>query len=210
MQCSILKVLFLIGVVWITGLATAQKPEFVTVTAERSYGDPYTGDMVSNGIITPIDQDWNNFYIRNADGVIEILLEADAKIGLQSRVQKGGFESGEVVCQVANQVHRFELPKVLYVRRNFQDAAAVRDYLAKGSKPIFDGKLYVDPIPDHLPTEQEPWISGRLVRENGRFMDVKVGDKVLFGKWSGTEVKIDGKEYSIMKESDIMGISSKK
>ena len=41
-------------------------------------------------------------------------------------------------------------------------------------------------------------------------MDVKVGDKVLFGKWSGTEVKIDGKEYSIMKESDIMGISSSK
>ena len=41
-------------------------------------------------------------------------------------------------------------------------------------------------------------------------MDVKIGDKVLFGKWSGTEVKIDGKEYSIMKESDIMGISSGK
>ena len=41
-------------------------------------------------------------------------------------------------------------------------------------------------------------------------MDVKVGDHVLFGKWSGTEVKIDGKEYSIMKESDIMGIINKK
>ena len=41
-------------------------------------------------------------------------------------------------------------------------------------------------------------------------MDVNVGDKVLFGKWSGTEVKIDGKEYSIMKESDIMGISKGK
>ena len=41
-------------------------------------------------------------------------------------------------------------------------------------------------------------------------MDVKVGDMVLFGKWSGTEVKIDGKEYSIMKESDIMGISKGK
>ena len=41
-------------------------------------------------------------------------------------------------------------------------------------------------------------------------MDVKVGDLVLFGKWSGTEVKIDGKEYSIMKESDIMGISKSK
>ena len=41
-------------------------------------------------------------------------------------------------------------------------------------------------------------------------LEVKAGDKVLFGKWSGTEVKIDGKEYSIMKESDIMGISSGK
>ena len=41
-------------------------------------------------------------------------------------------------------------------------------------------------------------------------MDVKVGDYVLFGKWSGTEVKIDGKEYSIMKVSDIMGISKGK
>ena len=41
-------------------------------------------------------------------------------------------------------------------------------------------------------------------------MDVKIGDRVLFGKWSGTEVKIDGKEYSIMKESDIMGISKSK
>ena len=40
-------------------------------------------------------------------------------------------------------------------------------------------------------------------------MDVKVGDIVLFGKWSGTEIKISGKEYSIMKESDIMGISGK-
>ena len=48
--------------------------------------------------------------------------------------------------------------------------------------------------------------------EDGKIskMDVKVGDVVLFGKWSGTEVKIDGKEYSIMKESDIMGISKGK
>ena len=40
-------------------------------------------------------------------------------------------------------------------------------------------------------------------------MDVKVGDRVLFGKWSGTEVKVDGKEYSIMKENDIMGVVGK-
>jgi chaperonin GroES len=43
--------------------------------------------------------------------------------------------------------------------------------------------------------------SGKLVP-----LDVKSGDRILFGKWSGTEVKIDGQEYLIMKESDIMGI----
>ncbi len=43
--------------------------------------------------------------------------------------------------------------------------------------------------------------SGKLVP-----LDVKVGDRILFGKWSGTEVKIDGQEYLIMKESDVMGI----
>jgi chaperonin GroES len=44
--------------------------------------------------------------------------------------------------------------------------------------------------------------------ENGKLIpiDVKAGDRVLFGKWSGTEVKIDGVEYLIMKESDIMGV----
>ena len=43
--------------------------------------------------------------------------------------------------------------------------------------------------------------SGKLVP-----LDVKKGDRILFGKWSGTEVKIDGTEYLIMKESDIMGV----
>src|SRR3974390_2535617 len=37
-------------------------------------------------------------------------------------------------------------------------------------------------------------------------LDVKTGDRVLFGKWSGTDVKLDGVEYLIMKESDIMGV----
>jgi chaperonin GroES len=37
-------------------------------------------------------------------------------------------------------------------------------------------------------------------------LDVKVGDRILFGKWSGTEVRIDGEELLIMKESDIMGV----
>jgi len=37
-------------------------------------------------------------------------------------------------------------------------------------------------------------------------IDLKAGDRVLFGKWSGTEIKIDGVEYLIMKESDVMGV----
>ena len=44
--------------------------------------------------------------------------------------------------------------------------------------------------------------------ENGKLIaiDIKAGDRVLFGKWSGTEVKLDGEELLIMKESDIMGV----
>jgi len=44
--------------------------------------------------------------------------------------------------------------------------------------------------------------------DSGKIMplDVKAGDTVLFGKWSGTEVKIDNEDYLIMKESDIMGV----
>ena len=71
-------------------------------------------------------------------------------------------------------------------------------------------------IPD---TDKEKPQEGEVVAvglgsksEDGKIspMDVKVGDVVLFGKWSGTEVKIDGKEYSIMKETDIMGITKSK
>ena len=46
--------------------------------------------------------------------------------------------------------------------------------------------------------------SGKLVP-----LDIKKGDRVLFGKWSGTEVKIDGQELLIMKESDVMGVLEK-
>jgi chaperonin GroES len=67
-------------------------------------------------------------------------------------------------------------------------------------------------IPD---TAKEKPQEGRVVAigpggrdENGKLIpiDVKIGDRVLFGKWSGTEVKIDGVDYLIMKESDIMGV----
>ncbi|HXH00375.1 MAG TPA: co-chaperone GroES [Sphingomicrobium sp.] len=67
-------------------------------------------------------------------------------------------------------------------------------------------------IPD---TAQEKPQQGEVVSvgsgaraENGTItpMDVKSGDKILFGKWSGTEVKVDGEDLIIMKESDILGI----
>jgi len=67
-------------------------------------------------------------------------------------------------------------------------------------------------IPD---TAQEKPMEGEVIaagpgarNEQGAIvaLDVKAGDRVLFGKWSGTEVKLDGEELLIMKESDIMGI----
>jgi chaperonin GroES len=67
-------------------------------------------------------------------------------------------------------------------------------------------------IPDtakEKPMEGEVIAVGAGVRgEDGRLvaLDVKQGDRVLFGKWSGTEVKIDGQDLLIMKESDILGI----
>ncbi|WP_193173685.1 co-chaperone GroES [Nisaea nitritireducens] len=67
-------------------------------------------------------------------------------------------------------------------------------------------------IPDSAkekPMQGEVVAAGTGARdENGKVqpLDVKAGDAVLFGKWSGTEVKIDGEELLIMKESDIMGV----
>ncbi|HEX6980966.1 MAG TPA: co-chaperone GroES [Alphaproteobacteria bacterium] len=67
-------------------------------------------------------------------------------------------------------------------------------------------------IPD---TAKEKPMQGKVVAvgpggrdESGKLlpMGVKVGDKVLYGKWSGTEVKIDGEDYLIVKESDILGV----
>jgi chaperonin GroES len=67
-------------------------------------------------------------------------------------------------------------------------------------------------IPDtakEKPQEGEVVAVGPGARdEQGRVhaLDVKVGNRILFGKWSGTEVKIDGVEYLVMKESDIVGV----
>jgi chaperonin GroES len=77
---------------------------------------------------------------------------------------------------------------------------------------MFYGNLLGIIIPDtakEKPTEGEVIAVGPGGRdESGKLVpiELKKGDRVLFGKWSGTEVKIDGVEYLIMKESDIMGV----
>jgi chaperonin GroES len=67
-------------------------------------------------------------------------------------------------------------------------------------------------IPD---TAKEKPMEGEVIgvgpgarSEDGKLhpLDVKVGDRILFGKWSGTEVKIEGTDYLILKESDVMGV----
>ena len=166
------------ALVFFCDLLPAQERQYSTVVEERSYSDPLTGDYVSNGVITPLDQEMRNFYIRNGDGVIEVKLTDDVLVGVQSRNIRGGFEARKLEFHVGNQEFSYDLPHNLYVKRTFKDAAAVQKYIRLGARPIFDGKLYVEPIDDHFPTESEPWISGRFIKENGRFMDVQIGEKI--------------------------------
>ena len=93
--------------------------------------------------------------------------------------------------------------------RPLQDRVLIRPVQpeAKTSGGIF--------IPD---TAQEKPMEGDVVAvgagardESGKLhpLDVKVGDRVLFGKWSGTEIKVDGEDLMIMKESDVMGVTDR-
>jgi chaperonin GroES len=71
------------------------------------------------------------------------------------------------------------------------------------------GGIFIPDTAQDKPMEGDVVAVGPGARdENGKLhlLDVKSGDRVLFGKWSGTEIKIDGEELMIMKESDVMGI----
>ncbi len=167
-----------VGLLVISPFLLVRSDNYQTVKEEKSYADPPTGDQVTNGVITPLDQEMRNFYIRNADGAIEVLLQKNVQIGLQSRVQKGGFEARKVEFGMGEKKFVYKLPKDLYIKRTFKDAQAVRNWEERGRRPILDGKLYLEPIADHLPSSDEPWISGKFIRENGRFMDVQIGDAI--------------------------------
>ena len=90
--------------------------------------------------------------------------------------------------------------------RPLQDRVLIRrvDPEAKSA-----GGIFIPDMAQEKPTEGEVVATGPGTRdEAGRLhsLDVKPGDVVLFGKWSGTEIKLDGEDLMIMKESDIMGI----
>jgi chaperonin GroES len=71
------------------------------------------------------------------------------------------------------------------------------------------GGIFIPDTAQEKPMEGEIIAAGPGSRsEDGTLhaLDVKTGDRVLFGKWSGTEIKLEGEELMIMKESDIMGI----
>ena len=75
------------------------------------------------------------------------------------------------------------------------------------------GGIIIPDTAQEKPQEGEVIAVGPGARdEDGEYikLDVKAGDRILFGKWSGTEVKIDGEELLIMKESDMMGVIESK
>ncbi len=90
--------------------------------------------------------------------------------------------------------------------RPLHDRVAVRRIEAEEKTA---GGIIIPDTAKEKPQEGEVVAVGRGARdETGKLVElsVKAGDRVLFGKWSGSEVKIDGEELLIMKESDILGI----
>jgi chaperonin GroES len=90
--------------------------------------------------------------------------------------------------------------------RPLQDRVLIRRVEAEAKSA---GGIFIPDTAQEKPMEGEVVAVGPGARdEHGKLhsLDVKTGDRVLFGKWSGTEVKLDGEELMIMKESDIMGV----
>ena len=90
--------------------------------------------------------------------------------------------------------------------RPLQDRVLIRRIEEEGKTA---GGIIIPDTAKEKPQEGEVIAVGSGVRgEDGKIhpLDVKAGDRILFGKWSGSEVKIDGEDLIIMKESDILGI----
>ena len=90
--------------------------------------------------------------------------------------------------------------------RPLHDRVVVRRITADEKTP---GGIIIPDTAKEKPQEGEVIATGPGARDDsGKIqpLDVKTGDRILFGKWSGTEIKLDGEDLLIMKESDIMGI----
>jgi chaperonin GroES len=111
-----------------------------------------------------------------------------------------------ISADCAGDIHRYSKEDIPMKFRPLHDRVVVRRL---DSEEKTKGGIIIPDSAKEKPQEGEVVAVGPGGRdESGKItpLDVKAGDRVLFGKWSGTEVKIDGQDLLIMKESDIMGI----
>jgi chaperonin GroES len=93
--------------------------------------------------------------------------------------------------------------------RPLQDRVLIRPVQPEAKT---SGGIFIPDTAQEKPMEGDVIAVGAGARdEAGKLhpLDVKVGDRILFGKWSGTEIKVDGEELMIMKESDVMGVTDR-
>jgi chaperonin GroES len=117
-----------------------------------------------------------------------------------------GSARGEVLVSLTLQGLTFQEERTTMKFRPLHDRVLVRRITAEEKTA---GGIIIPDTAKEKPQEGEVLAVGAgTVNDKGdlRALDVKAGDRILFGKWSGTEVKIDGEELLIMKESDVMGI----
>ena len=101
---------------------------------------------------------------------------------------------------------RTEKRKLLMTFRPLHDRVLVRRI--KAQEKSAGGIIIPDTVQEKPQEGEVVAVGGGAKNEEGKVspLDVKAGDKILFGKWSGTEVKIDGEDLIIMKESDVLGV----
>jgi len=94
--------------------------------------------------------------------------------------------------------------------RPLQDRVLIRRVEAEAKTA---GGIFIPDVAQEKPTEGEVVAVGPGARDEAgkrHPLDVKAGDRVLFAKWSGTEIKLDGEDLMIMKETDLMGVIAHK
>lgn len=152
-------------------------------TLWQSLREVKDGTQTLNGLVSPLDQEGKNFYLQNEDGLIEVLLNKDAKIGLLFREQdiKALLEQRKVVISEAGK--EFDLPTDLYVKVRFKDWKNAQRALKE--RKLQSGIIHTDRLDDHLPNENELWFSGKI----SEFRKAHITpDKI---------VKVDGREFTV-------------